>query len=117
MIRFWNFTIGHYHADEYGDINDEEGFKQIFAYSPLHNIKDDIDYPATLIMTSENDDRVPPLHSYKFAAKLQNRAVQKNPVLLRVEKGAGHHGATGSLIDALQEKADMYDFIMYNLME
>jgi prolyl oligopeptidase len=83
----------------------------------LNNIKDSVNYPATLIMTSEFDDRVPPLHSYKFAAKLQNRPVQKNPVLLRVEKGAGHYGATSSLTVVLKEYADMYDFILYHLMK
>ncbi|MCK4664091.1 MAG: S9 family peptidase [Bacteroidales bacterium] len=117
MIRFENFTIGHYHTDEYGSIKDSTGFNNLFSYSPLQNIKNNIDYPATMIMTSENDDRVPPLHSYKFAAKLQNRAVQKNPILLRVEKGAGHYGATSSFKKHLKEEADMYDFILYNLMK
>jgi len=65
-------------------------------YSPLHNIKDTVNYPATLIMTSDNDDRVMPFHSYKFAAKLQNREAQTNPVLLRVERKAGHYGAQSS---------------------
>jgi len=117
MIRFENFTIGHFHADEYGTVKDSAGFKSLLSYSPFHNIKDNINYPATLIMTSENDDRVPPLHSYKFAAKLQNRATQTNPVLLRVEKGAGHYGAARSFKSQLKEEADMYDFILYNLMK
>ena len=69
-----------------------------------------------MIMTSENDDRVPPLHSYKFAAKLQNRMEQKNPIILRVEKGAGHYGATSSFKEHLKEEADMYDFILFNLL-
>jgi prolyl oligopeptidase len=117
MLRFEKFTIGHYHGDEYGSIHDSIGFINLLSYSPLHNIKNNIDYPATLIMTSENDDRVPPLHSYKFVAKLQNRAAQKNPILLRVEKGAGHYGATGSFKKHLKEEADMYDFILYNLIK
>ncbi|NOZ48147.1 MAG: S9 family peptidase [Chlorobi bacterium] len=117
MIRFEKFTIGHFHADEYGSVKDSAGFKRLLAYSPLHNIKENINYPATLIMTSDNDDRVPPLHSYKFAAKLQNRNAQKNPVLLRVEKNAGHYGATSSFKKQLKEEADMYDFILYNLTE
>jgi prolyl oligopeptidase len=86
----------------------------ILSYSPLHNIKDSVNYPATLIRTSEYDDRVPPLHSYKFAAKLQNRSSQTNPILLRVEKGAGHSGAN-SIKRFLKQEAAMYDFILYNL--
>ena len=117
MIRFENFTIGHFHTEEYGNIQDPEDFKNILSYSPLHQVKDDVNYPATLIMTSENDDRVPPFHSYKFAAKLQNRMAQINPVLLRVEKDAGHMGAESSFKDTIKEKADMYDFILYYLLE
>jgi len=117
MIRFEKFTIGHYHTDEYGSVADSAGFKSLLSYSPLHNIKENVNYPATLIMTSDNDDRVPPLHSYKFAAKLQNREAQKNPVLLRIEKGAGHYGATGSFKERLKEDGDMYDFILYNLLK
>lgn len=115
MIRFGNFTIGHLHSDEYGNVNNKTGFENLFEYSPLHNVKEDVNYPATLIMTSEFDDRVPPFHAYKFAAKLQNRAAQQNAVLLRVEKGAGHYGANSSLSSALREAADVYDFILYHL--
>lgn len=117
MIRFENFTIGHYHADEYGSVKDSAGFYNLLSYSPLHNIKEDVNYPATLIMTSDNDDRVPPLHSYKFAASLQNRKAQKNPILLRVEKGAGHQGAVKSFKSQIKEEADEYDFILYNLLK
>lgn len=117
MIRFEKFTIGHFHTDEYGSVSDSAGFCNLMSYSPLHNIGEDVNYPATLIMTSDHDDRVPPLHSYKFAAKLQSRKAQKNPVLLRVEKGAGHYGATGSFKRYLQEQADMYDFILYHLSD
>ncbi len=115
MIRFEKFTIGHLHADEYGSTTDSAGFFNLLSYSPLHNIKDDINYPATLIMTSENDDRVPPFHSYKFASELQSRKTQLNPVLLRVEKDAGHYGAAKSFKSELKESADMFDFIMYYL--
>ena len=117
MIRFENFTIGNYHTDEYGSVTDSAGFTSIKFYSPYQNIKDEIDYPATLILTSENDDRVPPFHSYKFAARLQNRQSQTHQVLLRVEESAGHRGATRSFKSQLQEQADMYDFILYHLMQ
>ncbi|NTV83239.1 MAG: S9 family peptidase, partial [Bacteroidales bacterium] len=115
MIRFEKFTIGHLHQDEYGSVSDSAGFFSLLSYSPLQNIKEDVDYPATLVMKSENDDRVPPFHSYKFVARLQNRQAQKNPVLLSVAKDAGHSGATGSFKSSLKEEADMYDFIMFYL--
>ncbi len=115
MIRFEKFTIGHFHRDEYGRINDSTGLTNLLSYSPLHNIKNNINYPNTIIMTSDNDDRMPPLHSYKFAARLQNIEGQKNTVLLRVEKNAGHYGATSSFKKHLKEEADMYDFILYYL--
>jgi len=117
LIEEPHFDPGIIHfLSEYGSVNDSLGFNNLFSYSPLNNIKDSINYPATLIMTSEFDDRVPPLHSYKFAAKLQNRKVQENPILLRIEKGAGHYGATSSLKDMLKADADMYDFILYYLL-
>ena len=117
MIRFNKYTVGHYWEQEYGSINDSVEFFNLLSYSPLHNISNTINYPATMIMTSENDDRVPPLHSYKFAAKLQNRNAQKNPILLRVEKGAGHYGATRNLKSQIKEEADFYDFILYHLLD
>jgi prolyl oligopeptidase len=116
MIRFEKFTIGHLHTDEYGSVSDSAGFIQLLAYSPLQNVVEGKSYPAMLIMTSENDDRVPPFHSYKFAARLQNLASQKNMVLLRTEQHAGHYGAEGSFKTHLREEADMYDFILYHLL-
>lgn len=115
MLRFEKFTVGTYHTDEYGSINDSAGFNSLLSYSPLHNIKEDENYPATLIITSENDDRVPPFHSYKFVAKLQNRKAQTNPVIVRVEKDAGHYGAGSSLKRIIKEEADIYDFILFHL--
>lgn len=116
MIRFEKFTIGHLHADEYGSISDSADFQQMLVYSPLQNVVEGKSYPAMLIMTSENDDRVPPFHSYKFAAKMQNLDSQKNPVLLRTEQDAGHYGAESSFKKRLREEADMYDFILYHLL-
>jgi len=116
MIRFNKFTVGHWWSDEYGSLNDSTGFKRIYKYSPYHNIKENINYPAMLIVTSENDDRVPPFNSYKFVAKLQSRAVQKNPILLKVEKNSGHNGAT-TLLSVIQTKADIYGFILNELLK
>ncbi|MFA9393054.1 MAG: prolyl oligopeptidase family protein [Prolixibacteraceae bacterium] len=117
MIRFEKFTIGHFHKREYGTVTDSVSFINLLSYSPLHNIKEQVNYPAMLIMTSENDDRVPPLHSYKFTAQLQNRPAQTNPIYLRVEKGAGHYGAFGSYKDILKEEGEMYNFILDQLLK
>lgn len=114
MLRFEKFTVGVFHIREYGTVNNKNDFKNLLSYSPLHNIKPGINYPTTLIMTSDNDVRVPPFHSYKFAAKLQNNPGQKNQILLRVEKNAGHNGAT-SIFGEQEEQADMYGFILNTL--
>ncbi|MBN2596568.1 MAG: S9 family peptidase [Marinifilaceae bacterium] len=115
MLRFEQFTVGNFHTDEFGTVKDSLDFVNLKSYSPLHNIKEDVNYPSMLVMTSENDDRVPPLHSYKFVAELQNRKAQTNPILLRVEKNAGHNGAD-NLISYIRSKSDMYKFIMKILM-
>jgi len=112
MLRFENFTIGALDAAEYGSVKDSTGFKQLYNYSPYNNIKPNVNYPAMLIITSENDDRVPPLHSYKFAAEMQSRPAQTNPVLLLVNKKAGHNGiASNNIFDMLHEKVNLYAFV------
>jgi len=116
MLRFEQFTIGTFHKDEYGTVSTEEGFENLYSYSPYHNIKDEVNYPSMLLVTSENDDRVPPFHSYKFAARLQSRPAQKNPILLRVWKNAGHSGVS-TLSERRRKRADIYGFMMYELME
>lgn len=114
MLRFEQFTIGRFHHDEYGTVKDSIGFRNLYNYSPYHNIKENINYPTMLIITSENDDRVPPFHSYKFTAEMQNRKAQTNPVLLKSEKNAGHYGAS-NLLSYLKEQASIYGFIMYHI--
>lgn len=114
MLRFEHFTVGVFHRDEYGTVNDSTSFTRLLAYSPLHNIKPEVNYPAMLLVTSENDDRVPPFHSFKFAAALQNREAQKNPILLDIRHAAGHYGAT-SLYSRKRERADIFGFIMNEL--
>ncbi|WP_091152927.1 prolyl oligopeptidase family serine peptidase [Mucilaginibacter pineti] len=116
MLRFENFTVGQFHTGEYGSVADSAGFKQLYNYSPYNNIKANVNYPSMLIITSENDDRVPPLHSFKFTAKLQSRPVQTNPILLLVNKQAGHYGTgDNSLVAELEEKASLYAFIIETL--
>lgn len=116
MIRFENFSVGHWHTDEYGTIKDSIGFLNLLSYSPYQNIKEDVNYPAMLVVTSENDDRVPPFHSYKFVARLQNRPVQTNPVLLKVENDAGHYGSFYKS-SAIESKADIFGFIVAETKE
>ena len=116
MLRFEKFTVGHWHTDEYGTVKDSLSFTKLLNYSPYQNVKEGINYPSMLVITSDNDDRVPPFHSYKFVAKLQNRSIQKNPVILKVEKKSGHNGAS-TLLAGVKEKADIYGFIMYELMK
>lgn len=114
MLKFEQFTVGRYHLDEFGSVDNPEEFKILHSYSPYHNIKEDVNYPTTLIVTSENDDRVPPLHSYKFAALLQNRAAQKNPIILKTRSDAGHYGKS-SFQDYVDDEAEFYDFLLYHL--
>lgn len=115
MAKFGDYTAGKFWKDEYGNVENKQEFEALIKYSPYHNIKEDVNYPITLIITSENDDRVVPLHSYKFAAKLQNRAAQKNPIYLRTSKKSGHYGKNSNYNDAVEETADFYSFLLYHL--
>ena len=113
MLRYQNFTIGNAWISEYGSSNDSIQFNNLINYSPLHHLADK-NYPATLIMTGDHDDRVPPLHSYKFAAALQGRNQSSHPILLLTQKNAGHHGPSAYYEDIL-EKDYVYGFILHEL--
>ena len=113
MLRFQRFTIGWNWVADYGSSDNPDEFKALYAYSPLHNIKQGQKYPATLITTADHDDRVVPAHSFKYAATLQEKASRENPVLIRIETKSGH-GAS-SLRKAIETTADIYSFIMYNM--
>lgn len=115
MFKFEEYTVGRFHVDEFGSVDKEDDFVKIMEYSPLHNIKEDINYPTTLIVTGENDDRVPPIHSYKFAAKLQNRKAQKNPIYLLVNENAGHYGKVSTYNNRVKYDAEFYSFIWEEL--
>ncbi|WP_249219582.1 prolyl oligopeptidase family protein [Chitinophaga sp. HK235] len=114
MLRFQKFTIGWAWATEYGSSDHTEDFKYLIKYSPLHNLKAGVSYPATMVTTADHDDRVVPAHSFKFAATLQASHAGPNPVLIRVETQAGHGAGkpTSKLID---EATDIWAFTMYNL--
>jgi prolyl oligopeptidase len=114
MLRFHKFTIGFNWIADYGSSDDAEEFKALYAYSPLHNIKAGVKYPATLITTADHDDRVVPAHSFKYAATLQDKASKETPILIRIDTKSGH-GAS-SLTKALETTGDIYAFIMKNMV-
>jgi prolyl oligopeptidase len=115
MLKFNQYTVGKFHLDEFGNPEKRDDFEYLYSYSPYHNIKEEVNYPTTLIITSENDDRVPPLHSYKFAARLQNRTAQKNPIYLITRGESGHYGKISNYNSNTEEKAEFYDFLLYHL--
>ncbi len=109
MLRYHRFTIGWAWASDYGDPDEADQFATLYAYSPLHRVRAGTEYPATLIVTGDHDDRVVPGHSFKFAAALQAAQAGPAPILLRVETSAGHGAGkpTSKLID---ERADVLAF-------
>ena len=113
MLRYHLFTIGWGWATEYGTSDDAAQFRTLYAYSPLHNIREGVCYPATLVTTGDHDDRVVPAHSFKFAATLQYAQACDAPVLIRIERNAGH-GAGKPLSKRIAESADSYAFLFYN---
>jgi prolyl oligopeptidase len=114
MLRFHRFTIGWAWKSDYGDMGKKEDFEAAYRYSPLHNIRPGTRYPPTLVTTADHDDRVAPLHSFKFAAALQAAQAGDAPVLIRIETKAGHGG--GKPTDkVIEERADMYGFLLREL--
>ena len=113
MLRFHKFTIGWNWIADYGSSDNPDEFKALYAYSPIHNIKAGVRYPATLITTADHDDRVVPAHSFKYAATLQALASRDTPILIRIDTKSGH-GAS-NLTKQLETTADIYTFIMYNM--
>jgi len=111
MLRYHKFTVGHYWAPEYGNAEENpEHFRFLLAYSPLHNVREGVEYPPTLITSADTDDRVVPAHAKKFAATLQAAQTGDNPILIRIETRAGHGFGkpTSKIID---ERADVYAFL------
>jgi prolyl oligopeptidase len=113
MLRFHKFTIGWNWIAEYGSSDNPDDFANLYAYSPLHNIKSGVKYPSTLITTADHDDRVVPAHSFKYAATIQEKHTGDNPVLIRIETNSGH-GASNTA-KAIELTADVYSFIFYNM--
>ena len=114
MLRYHKFTVGWGWVVEYGSSEQsKESFDNLYRYSPLHNLKAGVAYPATLITTADHDDRVVPAHSFKFAATLQEKHKGQNPVLIRIENSAGH-GAGKPTAKIIEEQADKWSFLFYN---
>ncbi len=114
MLRYHLFTIGWAWASDYGRSDDKEMFPILYGYSPLHQLKEGVRYPSTMVMTADHDDRVVPAHSYKFAAELQRLHKGENPVLIRIDTRAGH-GAGKSTEQIIDETADVLAFLVREL--
>lgn len=112
MLRFREFTVGKAWESDYGSVENADEFRALYAYSPYHNVRPDVDYPATLIMTGDHDDRVFPAHSFKFAAAMQHADPQGNPILLRVETRAGH-GQGLPTEKLIGQVVDIYSFVFH----
>jgi len=118
MLRFHKFTIGNQWCSDYGCADNLEDFKYLIKYSPVHNVPKGKPFPAVLLVTADHDDRVPPLHSYKYIAALQNELgnepYQSSPLLIRIDTKAGHGGGRPTA-KIIEEQADVYSFIAYSL--
>ena len=115
MLRYHTFTAGAGWAYDYGTSEEsEEMFNYIKGYSPVHNVKEGVSYPATLVTTGDHDDRVVPAHSFKFAAELQEKQSGQNPTLIRIETNAGH-GAGTPVSKTIEQYADIFGFTFFNM--
>ncbi len=115
MLRYHTFTAGAGWAYDYGTAEDnKEMFEYLKGYSPVHNVKEGVQYPATMVTTGDHDDRVVPAHSFKFAAELQAKQKGDNPVLIRIETDAGH-GAGTPVSKTIEQYADIYGFTLFNM--
>jgi len=115
MLRYHTFTAGAGWAYDYGTAEDsKEMFNYLKGYSPVHNVKAGVSYPATMVTTGDHDDRVVPAHSFKFAAELQDKNVGNNPMLIRIDVNAGH-GAGKSVQQTINENADIQAFTLWNM--
>ncbi|MFS4483411.1 prolyl oligopeptidase family serine peptidase [Hyunsoonleella sp. 2307UL5-6] len=115
MLRYHTFTAGAGWAYDYGTAEDNKDmFAYLKGYSPVHNVKEGVQYPATLVTTGDHDDRVVPAHSFKFAAELQSKQTGDNPTLIRIETDAGH-GAGTPVSKTIEQYADIFGFTLYNM--
>jgi prolyl oligopeptidase len=114
MLRFHKFTIGRFWVTDYGSSEDSLQFENLYKYSPLHNIREGVEYPAIMVTTADHDDRVVPAHSFKYIAEMQAKHTGNNPTLIRIETEAGH-GAGKPVSKAIEELTDMISFAFYQM--
>ncbi|MBT3571603.1 MAG: S9 family peptidase [Flavobacteriales bacterium] len=116
MLRYHTFTAGAGWAYDYGTSEQsKEMFEYLHKYSPVHNVKEGVEYPSTLVLTGDHDDRVVPAHSFKFAAHLQDKQIGNNPTLIRIETNAGHGSGT-PISKRIEEASDVIGFVLYNIL-
>ncbi len=113
MLRFHKFTVGWGWVVEYGSSDKEDQFAYLYKYSPLHNLKPGVCYPATMVTTADHDDRVVPAHSFKFAATLQAAQACAKPVVIRIETRSGH--GSSNLSKAIESLTDQWAFMFHNM--
>ena len=115
MLRYHKFTSGAGWAYDYGTSDQSvEMFEYLKSYSPVHNVNENVIYPATLVTTGDHDDRVVPAHSFKFTAELQEKGIKENPLLIRIETNAGH-GAGTPVSKTIEQYADVFGFALFNM--
>lgn len=115
MLNFHRYTIGHAWVTDYGSADNAEDFEYLYKYSPVHNVNTSADYPSTLLTTADHDDRVVPLHSYKYIAALQTaHPHSKNPLLILIDTKSGH-SAGKPTSKVIEEKADVFSFLALSL--
>ena len=112
MLRFHKFTVGWGWVVEYGSSDNEKEFAYLYKYSPLHNLKPGVRYPATLVTTADHDDRVVPAHSFKFIAALQKCQAGPEPALIRIETRSGH--GSSNLTKGIEITADTFSFFLFH---
>jgi prolyl oligopeptidase len=115
MLRYHKFTVGWGWMVEYGSPDSAKYFPALYKYSPLHNIRDSVEYPATMALTADHDDRVVPAHSFKFISTLQEKQKGNNPILIRIETNQGHGASGSSLSKIIEEETDKWSFMFYNM--
>jgi prolyl oligopeptidase len=113
MLRYHKFTVGWGWAVEYGSSDSKDQFPFLYKYSPLHNLKPGVCYPASMVTTADHDDRVFPAHSFKFAATLQADQACAKPTIIRIETRSGH--GSSNLSKAIDGLTDQWSFMFYNM--
>jgi prolyl oligopeptidase len=114
MLRYQKFTMGRAWASDFGTSDTKEAFEYLYKYSPLHNLKKGVKYPATLAITGDHDDRVVPMHTFKFISTLQEDQAGEDPIIVRIETNAGH-GSGKPTTKVIDQATDIWSFVMYNL--